>query len=310
MIITMTLNPALDKTIEVPDFSVGAVNRVKSVRLDAGGKGINVAKAVRGLGSPCAAMGFLSGRSGDFIVQSLEDAGIVCDFVRTPGETRTNTKIVDPVRRTNTDINEPGPEAPPADIERLRERLIRRVRPGDIVVFSGSVPPNVDRDIYRKWIALVKAAGAETILDADGELLRNGIGAGPTAVKPNIHELEMYCGRPLDSSEEIRGAASQLLENGIDTVLVSMGEKGALLVNGCRPIFAPALEVPVRSTVGAGDAMVAALAVARQNGDYPEDMLRLAVACGTAAVMAEGTQAPSPETVRRLFSEIRIEFPE
>ena len=308
MIITVTLNPALDKTVQISDFAVDRVNRIETVRIDAGGKGVNVAKVVRCLGFPCAAMGFLSGRTGQLIEESLQEQGIVCDFVYTPGETRTNVKIIDPLRRTHTDLNEPGPEAPPSAVDDLKNRLLQRARPGDLVVFSGSVPPNVDTDIYRKWIALVKGRGADTILDADGELFRKGILSGPGAIKPNIHEMEMLCQKPLETPAEVQNEAEKLFAYGIDSILVSMGARGALFLHDKQMLVTPGIETLVKSTVGAGDAMVAALAIARQRGDSPRDTLRLAAACGTACVMTEGTQMPSPETVKRLLSQAQTEI--
>lgn len=310
MIITVTLNPALDKTVQISGFTIGGVNRVESSRFDIGGKGINVAKVIRNLGHECTAMGFLSGRSGQYIEKCLEEIGIDCDFVHTAGETRTNIKIADMLRQTNTDLNENGPTVSPKAIEELEERLLNRVSAGDIVVFSGSVPPGVDCDIYRKWITLMKSIGADTILDADGELFCRGIMAGPGAVKPNVHELEIFCHRPLQTPEEVMEEAGKMFSYGVDTVLVSMGSLGAILLSKSRMIHSPGLPVMVESTVGAGDAMVAALAIARQRGDCAEDTLRLAAACGTASVMTQGTQAPSLETVKRLILQVPFDLPE
>jgi len=307
MIITVTLHPKLDKTVQIPGFAIGAVNRIESIRFDAGGNGINAAKMIRGLGHESMAMGFLSGRTGRYIEQCLEEMGIGCDFVYTPGETRTNSRIIDLLKETSTDINEIGPLVPPPALAALEERLIERVQPGDLVVFAGSAPQNVDRDIFRKWITLMKARGADTLLDSDGELFCRGVLAGPGAVKPNIHELEMFCRKPLQTQQEVQAEAGRLFSYGIDTVLVSMGSRGALYLDQQQAMHSPGLPADVISTSGAGDAMVAALAVARQRGDSPEDTLRLAIACGTAAVMMEGTQVPSLETVKRLFSQVRIE---
>jgi 1-phosphofructokinase len=304
MIITVTMNPALDKTVHVSGFTIDAVNRTESIRLDAGGKGVNVAKVIRSLGLDCTAMGFLSGRSGEYVEEHLRGLGVNCDFVYTPGETRTNMKIIDSHEHTYTDLNEPGPEASAQALDELEKRLLQKVTFGDLVVFSGSVPPNIEKNIYGTWIALLKRMGVDTILDADGELFRKGIIAGPGAIKPNVHELEMLCRMPLETPEEIRREAEKLLAYGIDSILVSMGEKGALFLRDKQMLFASGVDTNVQSTVGAGDAMVAALAISRQRGDSPEDTLCLACACGTACVMTEGTLPPSPDTVQHLLAEV------
>jgi 1-phosphofructokinase len=307
MIITMTLNPAIDKTLKISEFSVGAVNRIESVRTDIGGKGINVARTVRNLGYECLAMGLLSGQNGLLIEARLKEMGIKCDFIYTPGESRTNIKIADLQRGTYTDLNEDGLTVPAEALATLEEHLIGRVGSGDIVVFSGSVPANVDRDIYRKWISIVKALGADTILDAEGELFSRGVLAAPGAVKPNMHELETFCSMPLEAPRNACAEAEKLLKSGISTVLVSMGSKGALLVQEKTALYSPGLPTRALSTVGAGDAMVAALAIARQRQDTSHDTLCLAIACGTAAVMTEGTQPPSSETVIKLVSQVIME---
>ena len=308
MIITVTLNPALDKTVQISGFAIDAVNRIESFRLDAGGKGVNVAKVIRSLGYDCTAMGFLSGRSGQLIEEDLAGLGIGCDFVYTPGETRTNIKIIDPRKSTCTDMNELGPEAPQGAVIELENRLLQRIGSGDLVVFSGSVPPNMDKDIYMRWITLAKGRGADTILDADGVLFRNGIKAGPGAIKPNVHELEMLCRKPLETPIEVQTEAEKLFAYGIDSILVSMGDRGALFLHDKQMYFTPGIEAQVKSTVGAGDAMVAALAISRQRGDSPEETLQLASACGTACVMTEGTQAPTQESVKRLILQTKMDI--
>ncbi len=304
MIITVTLNPAIDKTVEVPDFTSGALNRTASSRTDIGGKGINVAKVVRALGYECVAMGILFGQSGRYIGKSLEKLGIVCDFVYAPGETRTNVKINDPVNHITTELNEPGSPVASEVFLDLKNRIAERIMPGDVLVLSGSVPPGTDRDIYRDWIAYFKERGVYTILDADGELFRFGIEAGPAAAKPNIHELENYFGRPFHATEEICTKAREFFRFGTERILVSMGDKGAVMLDRNCALCLPAMPVSVSGTVGAGDAMVAALAVSAVRRDTPENAMRLAVACSAASVMTEGTAAPSFKDVNALLERL------
>jgi 1-phosphofructokinase len=309
MIITITLNPAVDKTIEIDDFCVGSVNRVSTQRTDAGGKGINVSKVIRSLEGSSKAVGILGGTAGTFIKEYMDSQGIENDFVFIEGETRTNIKIVDNLRRTNTDINEPGPDVKPDDIERVREKVLNSLDDTSVVVFSGSVPANVDKSIYGKWITEAKKAGAKTILDADGELLKKGIEAGPFLIKPNIHELEKLFGTELKDIKETEKLARGLIENyGIEMVAVSLGERGAIFLNKKSSVLVHGIKVDVKSTVGAGDSMVAALAYSIDRAGSFEKAITLAVAAGTANVMTAGSQAAEYKTVADLEEKIYLEY--
>lgn len=309
MIITITLNPAVDKTVEIPDFEAGTVNRVSSVRLDAGGKGINVSKVIMSLGGKSCASGVLGGTTGNFIKESLNRMGIENKFLTIQGETRTNLKVVDSKRKTNTDINEPGPNLSPNDIEKLEEIIFSRIQRDTAVVFSGSVPANVDKGIYSKWIKAAKLAGAKTILDADGELLKLGMEAGPFMVKPNIHELERFFGQEIVGIEEAERRARSLINTyGIEFVAVSLGSRGAIFLNRQKSLFIPGLDVEVKSTVGAGDSMVAALTYSIDMGFDFEKAARLAVASATANVMTSGTQPADIEVIRNLEKKVVFDY--
>jgi 1-phosphofructokinase len=309
MIITVTLNPAVDKTVEINDVHINRVNRVLSVRLDAGGKGINVSKIIMSLGGESRAIGFLGGKAGVFIKEYLDNMGIANDFVVIKGETRTNLKIVDPLQHTNTDINEMGPEITSEDIQQIDNYISHTVGEKSVMVFSGSVPPNMENDIYQKWIHSAKQKGARTLLDADGDLLRLGIEAGPYLIKPNIHELERLLARKIVSIEEAVECSRILMEkHGIEIVVVSMGEKGALFLNKEVTIFAEGITVDVKSTVGAGDSMVAALAYAIDKGYVFEKAAALAAAAGTANVMTCGTEPSSLNVIEELERKVRWKY--
>jgi len=309
MIITVTLNPAVDKTVEINNFASNRVNRVLTVRFDAGGKGINVSKVILSLGGKSIAIGFLGGEAGMFIKNHLDKMDISNDFVFVKGETRTNLKIVDPVQHTNTDINERGPDITPEDIKEMDHYLAHVAKKKSVIVLSGSVPPNVDNDIYQKWIYQAKEKGAKTILDADGELMGLGITAGPYLIKPNIHELERLMNRKITSiMEAVECSRLVMGKYGIEVVVVSMGEKGALFLNNEVTIFAKGLTVEVKSTVGAGDSMVAALAYAIDEGYTFEKAVTLAVAAGTANVMTNGTEPNSLAVIRALEKKVQWEY--
>jgi len=308
MITTITLNPAVDKTIEINNFSVGNVNRVSSVRLDAGGKGINVSKVIKNLGGKSRAMGILSGKSGKFIKGYLDEIEISNDFIFTKGETRTNIKVVDLVNHTNTDINEAGPQASECDLDELSDKIFENVNKDDILILSGSVPSNVDKKIYANWITKAKKSGAKTILDADGELLKYGILSGPYLIKPNIDELEGMFNKKIVGTLETVEIAKKLLEYGIIIVAVSLGSKGAVFVSKECSIYARGLKVDVKSTVGAGDSMVAALAHSLESGLSFEETVKLAVACSAANVMTSGTEASDINTILELEKQVEFEY--
>lgn len=309
MIITITLNPAVDKTVEIGNFEVGTVNRVSSVRLDAGGKGINVSKVIMSLGGRSKAVGILGGPSGNFVKEYLDRMGIENDFLFIKGETRTNLKVVDNIRKTNTDINEPGPRVTCREIETLRQKIFCDMKKDTIVVFSGSVPENVDKEIYGIWVSQAKKLGAKTILDADGELLKHGIEAGPFLVKPNVHELERFFGTRIGDVWEAERFARKLIDAfGIEMVVVSLGKDGAVFLNKERSLFVHGIKVDVKSTVGAGDSMVAALAYSMEKGYDFEKSAKLAVAAGTANVMTSGTQPADLNTIIELEKKATFEY--
>lgn len=308
MIITLTLNPALDKTVEINNFTAGNVNRISSTRLDAGGKGINVSKVLRSLGGESKALGILAGRAGNFIKDYLDENKIQNDFVFINGETRTNLKIVDKIKHENTDINEVGPEVTIETINLVEEKLFDSLKPSDIVVFSGSIPKGVPENIYGKWIEKINKVGAKAVLDGDGEILKAGVQAAPYLVKPNIHELERMFNVKIENTAEAVQYGKKLLDYGIKFVALSLGGDGAIFINSSATIFVKGIKVEVISTVGAGDSMVGALTYAISKHLELEAAIRLAVATGTANVMTSGTQPASLETIKAIEKEVSIEY--
>ncbi|MBE6933870.1 MAG: 1-phosphofructokinase [Ruminococcaceae bacterium] len=304
MIYTVTLNPAMDKTVEIPEFSVNGVNRIASVRTDPGGKGINVSKVIKALGGESIALGVLEGNTGAAIEEALKSAGISCDFTYAPGETRTNLKIIDPVAHTHTDVNEPGQEVSRELLAQVLSGLLARLKEKDIVVFSGSVPENTPVEIYKLWTMACKEKGARVFLDASGELFSQGIEGVPYLVKPNRHELEQWAGRPLKSKGDLYRAGMELLQKGISRVVISLGEDGALFLSEKESWEAKGIPVPVGSTVGAGDAMVAALALCMEENARAQETVSFAMATAAANVMCSGTQAADKESVQMLLSRV------
>lgn len=309
MIKTVTLNPAVDKTVEIKDFRVGEVNRISSVRLDPGGKGINVAKTIKALGGYSIATGFLAGRNGQYIKENLDLMEVANDFLFVEGETRTNLKVVDRLNGTNTDINEPGlVEVTEADLVKLEGMLFSDLTEGDLLVLSGSMPSGVPSGIYREWTEKAGKLGIKVLLDADGVNFAEGIKAKPYLVKPNLEELEQLLNKNLINIDEIVEAGRSMLDLGIATVVISLGADGAVFFQRKQAIYTKGLKVDVKSTVGAGDAMVAALAFAIASGTSFENAAILSAAAGTANVASEGTQPPDRNAVAQYETQVALNY--
>ena len=307
MIYTVTLNPAIDKTVVIPSFRVHTVNRIGQMRIDVGGKGINVSKCLRNLGHDSVAAAFLGGAAGEQCQQLMKEANVTPLVIAVDGNTRTNLKIIDPELHQNTDINEPGPAVTPELMAQLRDAIGEKLVAGDVVVLCGSLPKGADIATYRDWTAYFQKLGAVVFLDADGESLRLGLEAKPAMVKPNNEELARLIGRPLDSQEALIEAGKELLATGIEQVVISMGGDGALFITKEQIIRANPLRVPVRSTVGAGDSMVAALCYGFDTKLPREQTIKLSIAISAASVMCDGTQAPDVETIKELYQKVTIE---
>ncbi len=307
MIVTVTMNPAIDKTVEVEKFVCRGLNRIRKVEYDAGGKGINVSKTICKLGGKSVATGFLGGNNGEVIANVLNSYGIEADFVWVSDETRTNTKVVEEDGAL-TELNEPGAPIRETDIQKLKNKLLNYANEKTLFVFSGSIPNGVSKDVYRELICLVKEKGAFTLLDADGEVFCNSIEAKPNIIKPNQRELENCFGLDEESGmDEIIRVARELRKKGIDNVVVSLGKDGALFFMENNELFCKGLSVKVDSTVGAGDAMVAALAYAWEKQFEVEETVKLCMATSAGAVTTNGTKPPTKDLVEALMEQVCID---
>lgn len=307
MIVTVTMNPAIDKTVEIDSLLAGGLNRIRSVEYDAGGKGINVSKTIRELGGESIATGFLGGNAGKTIESVLNEKTIKNDFIWVEGETRTNTKVFEGNGNV-TELNEPGPAIREEQVKELMKKLEGYAGEDTLFILAGSIPNGVDKQVYAEITRLVHKKGATVLLDADGELFRNSLDAGPDIIKPNRVELEEYAGLDYRASEEeLVSLAEGLMEKGIGTVAVSMGKSGAMFVRRDYKVKCPALPVKAHSTVGAGDAMVAALAYAWNEKLNEEDTVRLCMATSAGAVTTIGTKPPTRDLVDDLQKQVVIE---
>ena len=307
MIITVTLNPALDKTILVRNFTVNHVCRVEESRLDPGGKGINVSKVLQSIGGRSVAIGIIGGAAGEYIRDQLDLMGIRNDFVFSRTETRTNMKVVDPLNHTNTDINEPGAPVSAANLLEVWEKISDLANPGDTVVFAGKNPPGIPDPQLAEWITQLKAQGVHTALDTVGVAMKIGVAAGPTVIKPNSAELEELCEKELPTREDLVAAAQKVVANGVSYVVVSLGEDGALFVSAGQSLHAHGVQVPVGSTVGAGDAMLASFLWDLEQGTPLEEAAARAVAVSAANVMCSGSQPAPMENILPLIDQVHVE---
>lgn len=289
-VITVTLNPALDKTVNIEQFEYGGLNRIKEIRTDAGGKGINVAKVLKQFDTGVNALGLAAGYQGQVIRDQLEKLGIQASMIEASGETRVNLKVVDESTKQTTELNEPGFTVDAELLEQFQSLFKSKAAEASVIVLGGSLPPGTPPDYYRSLIESARAQGIRTILDADGEALAHGVEAAPFAIKPNIHELEALLGETFDSMERIIEAARTLIDRGIEYVLVSMGAEGSLLVSKAAAVRASPFPIVPVSTVGAGDSMVAAMVYSILEGKSIEETARWTSAAGTITASKPGTQ--------------------
>lgn len=304
-VLTVTLNPAIDKTITLSDFKIGGLNRVKHLRMDPGGKGINVARVLKEFHVDVLTTGFIAGNQGKYLINQLEKQGIQINLSEVQGETRTNLKIVDETSNITTEINEQGFEITRTDIEKFSEQLYKKIDKGSILVLGGSLPNGAPANIYRKIIEVVQAKGAKVILDADGDALKEGIEAKPYAVKPNLQELEQYLNQPLETDQDLLFAGQQLLNKGISIVLISLGSKGAIIMNHQEAYRVKPFSIIPKSTVGAGDSMVAALVYCILEQKSFEEIARWTTTAGTVTAAKSGTQVCTLNEVQKLISKVK-----
>jgi 1-phosphofructokinase len=305
-IATLSLNPAIDQTARVPNFTAGRVNRVEWEQSDAGGKGVNVASFLADSGLPVAATGFLGSANAEAFVELFARKGIDDRCVRLPGRTRVNVKIVDAVLDQVTDINFPGLAPAPADLDRLLAAIDALCADTDWFVLSGSLPAGVPTGIYADLLRRLKGLGKTVVLDASGEPFAAAVDSGPAVVKPNIEELRELLGRPLGSQEDVLAAARALVERGVGLVAVSMGADGALFVERHSAVLAIPPTISVKSTVGAGDAMVAGIVAGTLRGLDLAGRARLATAFSLGTLGEVGPNLPAQPVIDAFAARVQI----
>ncbi|MEU9835752.1 1-phosphofructokinase [Streptosporangium sp. NPDC048047] len=295
MIVTLTLNPSLDRTIEIGSLDRGAVIRSAATHLDPGGKGVNVSRALLANAVGSRAVVPYGGEEGRRLISLLSEEGIDMVTVPVAGPTRSNIALAEP-DGTVTKINEPGTALSSAELDALAEAVLGEAGSADWVVASGSLPPEVPVDVYARLCRRFARAGILVAVDTSGPALREALEAGPALIKPNREELAEATGRAITTLGDAIEAASALRSRGAGTVLASLGPDGAVLLEGDQVWYGEGPVAEPRSTVGAGDAMLAGFLAAGARG---EAALAEALAWATAAVGLPGSRMPGPDDIRR-----------
>lgn len=309
MIITVTLNPALDKTLEVPNFTPGRRHRTVDQVTMPGGKGVNVARAIKRLGQPVIATGLAGGATGTRIVEALNGEAILNSFVRIREESRTNTAVLDPTTGLQTEINERGPGVSAQELELFHEKLLYLSKGASMCVFAGSLPRGVDPDLYADLIREVKKLGVTTVLDTDGEPLRLAIRAEPDLVSPNELEAEELVGQEFNDVADRAQAVVEMTRLGSsETIMTVVDGCYAHVLDGGPALWRVSVEEQeARSRIGSGDAFLAGYVAARYAGRPPVECLRYGVACGAESIQHFGAGVIDPAKVDRLFGEVHAE---
>lgn len=297
MIVTLTLNPAVDKTLTLETFVLDGMNRATASLQDPGGKGINVSKVIHALGGSSVALGFIGGASGVYIESELHKKGIETDFVVLDASTRTNLKIFVKDTQHTIEVNEQGEAVSSEAVSVLLEKLTAKVGQGDVCVLAGSVPAGIGEDFYPQMITRLKEKGAVVIFDADGPLFKAGVKAAPDYIKPNRKELEAYFERKIEDPSDFIACGKHFLGLGVGHVVFSLGSEGSFYMDAETCIRVHPLKVEAQSSVGAGDAFVGALAFGVHAGLSREETLKLATATSAGAVTTKGTNPASKEWV-------------
>jgi 1-phosphofructokinase family hexose kinase len=316
MIITVTLNTAIDKTLSVPNFRLGRRHRTVEQTTMPGGKGVNVARVLKTLGTPVIATGLTGGATGTRIVDQLTQLSVLSDFVRIREESRTNTAVIDPTTGEQTEINERGPKVSEQEAELFVDKLLYLAKGARMCVFAGSLPRDVDIDVYARLIRELKRLGVLTIVDTDGDPLRRAVRAEPDIVSPNVLEAEELVGHEFNDDEDRIIAVREMVGLGARAAVMTMPDGVFAYMHADEPnghvyrVLVPPGAVEPRATVGSGDAFLAGYVAARYNGGSTEECLRYGVACGAESTQHLGAGLVDPDRVGRLLDEIEVQRPE
>jgi len=305
-VLTVTLNPAIDQTVNINNFKIDNVNRVEKLQNSAAGKGVNVASYLASSNLKVGATGFLGSKNCEIFEEFFKKQNIENRFIYLDTQTRVNVKIVDPKNKTVTDVNQAGFEINDENLNKL-EKILFSKKEASWYVFSGSLPKGIESNIYEKWINKAHNLGIKIAFDASGDALINGMKAKPNLIKPNNHELSQLLSKNISCDiKEILPIAKNLIKDGIDTVCISMGEKGSLIVNEKEAFHAVALKAEVNTTVGAGDALLSGLVYSKINELSLEESIKLASTYSLNALKTIGAYLSSKEELKKLSNDLDV----
>jgi 1-phosphofructokinase family hexose kinase len=309
VILTVTLNAAIDRTVAVPSFRLGYRHRAVERRTVAGGKGVNVARALKLLGRPVIATGLAGGPTGTRILEQLTEESILNDFTRIGDESRTNLAVIDPTSGEQTEINERGPNVAAGEVDRFVEKLLYLAQGAAFCVIAGSVPPGVDPDVYGRLVTQLKELGLSVLLDAEGEPMRAGLRAGPAVVAPNLAEAEQAVGHEFNDPDDLLLGLQSLIEMGAGEAIITR-EAGCVAILG-EPAERRRFEAEIEAlepvaTVGSGDAFLAGYLAARYQGAPTRECLAYGVACGAESTQHFGAGTIDPGEVERLLGQVEV----
>lgn len=309
MIITVTLNAAIDKSLSVPSFRLGRRHRTVEQWTLAGGKGVNVARTLKMLGQPVVATGFAGGPTGTRIVEQLTEESILNDFVRIREESRTNTAVYDPTTNVTTEINERGPAVTAKEVETFRDKLLYLARGADIVVLAGSLPRDVDPGLYADLIGDLRSLDVLVVVDTDGDPLRHAVRAEPGVISPNVVEAEELVGHEFNEEEDHAIAVGEMVQQGAREAIMTLPDGCVASVREGNDAVRRRVRIKPReavATVGSGDAFLGGYVSARYSGSTPDECLQFAVACGAESTQRLGAGLIDSEEVKRLLDDVEI----
>jgi 1-phosphofructokinase family hexose kinase len=309
VILTVTLNAAIDRTVAVPNFRLGRRHRAVESRTVAGGKGVNVARAVKLLGRPVIATGLAGGPTGARILELLTEESILNDFTTIGGESRTNLAIIDPTSGDQTEVNERGPEVAPDEVEEFVEKLLYLAQGANLCILAGTLPPGVDPGLYARLVGELRRLGVPALLDTEGEPMRLALRAEPAVVAPNVEEAEGAVGHEFNDADDLAMGLASLVEMGAREAIITRPE-------GCVAILAEEAgrrryEVEIEplepvSGVGSGDCFLAGYAAARYEGASPRECVAFGVACGAESTQHFGAGTVNARDAERLLSRVEV----
>lgn len=306
MILSITLNPSVDRTVFLDGLKVHDTNRIARTETDAGGKGVNLSRVAHELGAATTSLAFAGGGSGAYIERVLQSDGVPCRFVPVQGETRINISIEDGSGQPPTTLNEKGPTIHPEEWEKLRLIAVELGRKASWTTMGGSIPPGLGAESYRELAMLLRPLGTRLCIDCDGEAMKHALSIVPDAIKPNRQEAERLLGRKIAKRDDALGAADEWHRQGVGYAMVSLGAEGAVLACAEGRFVGTPPRLESKSTIGSGDSLLGAFFAMLERGAPAADALRWGMAAGAATALTDGSDIGRRDVIESLVKAVEI----